>query len=160
MKKELKEKTEIVKKTAEELLRLLGIQAKVSASEDKENEAILVSLETNQPAILIGFHGETLEAFQLILALMVNKKFPSWQRVIVNIGDYREKRAEQLKNLALNTAQRVKFSGQLATLSGLSSSERRLIHLALSDHSEVETFSEGEGEDRHLVVKPKVKTAS
>jgi spoIIIJ-associated protein len=152
------EKLKIVAATAEKLLEFLQIEAKATVSEDKENEAVLVKLETKEAARLIGFHGETLGAFQLILALIVNRQLEKWQRVIVDVGDYRERRKEALSNLALNTAQQVKFSGQPAILSQLESGERRIIHLVLADHPEVETLSEGEGEERRLIIKPKAKT--
>lgn len=155
MKKQDRLKT--VKETAEELLKLLKVEVKVEVVEDKENEAIRVQIETEEPGILIGHHGETLNALQLILGLIINKKLEEWQRIIVNVGDYREKRAGELKNLALNTAQRVKFSGEPATITNLSSFERRIIHLALADHPDVITESEGEGNYRRLVMKPKSK---
>lgn len=155
MKKQDRLKT--VKETAEELLKLLKVEAKLEVVEDKENEAIKVQIETEEPGILIGHHGEALNALQLILGLTMSKKLDQWQRIIVNVGDYREKREEQLKNLALNTAQKVKFSGQATTIPNLTSFERRIVHLVLADHPDVTTESEGEGETRRLAVKPKSK---
>jgi len=155
MKKE--NRLKIVKDTAEELLKLLRVEAKVEVMEDKENEAVKVKIESEEPGILIGHHGETLNALQLILGLMMSKKFEEWQRIIVSVGDYRKKREEQLKNLALNTAQKVKFSGQATAIPDLTSFERRIVHLILADHPDVTTESEGEGNYRRLVVKPKSK---
>lgn len=149
------DKLKIVQEIVEELLELLRVEAKVEVGEDKENEAVKVQIETEEPGILIGHHGETLNALQLILGLIINKKLEEWQRIIVNVGDYREEREKQLKNLALNTAQKVKFSREPAILTGLSSFERRIIHLALAEHPDIVTESEGEGNYRRLVVKPK-----
>ena len=150
-----RDKLKTVQETAEELLKLLKVEAKVGVTEDKENEAVKVQIETEEPGILIGHHGEALNALQLILGLIISKKLEEWQRIIVNVGDYREKRQEELKNLALNTAQKVKFSGQATTIPGFSSFERRIVHLALADHPDVVTESEGEGGYRRLVVKPR-----
>lgn len=150
-----KDKLTTVKETTEELLKLLKVEAKVEVAEDKKNEAVKVQIETEELEILIGHHGEALNALQLILGLMMSKKLDQWQRIIVNVGDYREKREEQLKSLALNMAQKVKFSGQSTVIPNLSSFERRIIHLALADHPDVATESEGEGNYRRLVVKPK-----
>lgn len=148
-------KLKIIKETAEELLKLLKVEMRVEVSQDKENEAVKVQIDAPEPGVLIGFHGQNLNALQLILGLIVNKKLGEWQRLIVNVGDYREKRAEQLKDLALNTAQKVKFSGQVASIPNLTSFERRIVHLALADHPDVATESEGEGGYRRLIVKPK-----
>lgn len=152
-----KDELKAIKKTTEKLLELLGIEAKAEVSENKENEAIKVQIETPDPGTLIGFHGQSLNALQLVLGLIVNKKLGEWQRVIINIGDYREKRAEQLEILALNTAQKVKFSGQPSWIPNLSSFERRLVHLTLANHPDVVTESEGEGNYRRLIVKPRSK---
>lgn len=150
-------KLKIIKETAGKLLEFLKVEAKIEVSEDKENEVVRVQIATEKSGILIGNHGEVLNALQLILGLIVNRKLEKWERIIVNVGDYREQREEELRNLALNTAQKVKFSGQPAVLPNLSSFERRLIHLFLADRSEVITESEGEGETRRLVVKPKLE---
>ncbi|MCX6724573.1 MAG: hypothetical protein NTV20_00525, partial [Candidatus Shapirobacteria bacterium] len=96
------------------------------------------------------------QAFQLLLALMGFRKLNEWTRVLVNVGDYREKREESLTNMAKSLAQKVKFSGTSQSLPPMSSAERRIIHLALAEETEMETISEGEGRDRHVVIKPKV----
>ncbi len=145
----------IIKETAEELLKLLGFEAQVAVEEDAENEAINVQVETEDAGVLIGYHGEAIAALQLILGMMVNKKVGEWKRVVVNVGDYREKREETLKRMAENAAQKAHFSGTPVVLSSLSPSERRIIHMTLSGNTEVETVSEGEGADRRLIIKPR-----
>ncbi len=148
---------EEIKKIAEEFLDKLGIKGSVTVTEDEGNEVVNLQIETEDSGYLIGYHGETLEAFQLLLSLMVYKKLTTWKRLVVNVGNYREDRLEQLKKLALNVAQKVKFSGEAQVIPNLSPSERRMIHLSLADHPDVFSESEGEGEERRLVVKPKNK---
>lgn len=145
----------IIKAIVERLLSFLKLEATIDVLEDKENEAVRVQIETSQPGILIGYHGETLAALQLILGIMVNQKIDKWIKIIVNVGDYRQKREEVLKRMALSAAQRVHFSGEPVVLLSLSAFERRIIHLALADHLEVETSSEGEGKERRLVIRPR-----
>ncbi len=149
-----KKTTAFVKKTAQELLKLLEVEATPEAKKDKE-DIYHLDIKTSDPGILIGYHGETLSSFQLILSLVVYKKTGTWQKIIVDAGDYRQKRAEALKKIALNTAQKVKFTGKPQILPHFNSAERRLIHLCLADHPEVVTESQGEGSARRLVVKPK-----
>ena len=142
--------------TTEELLKLIGLEAKIQVAEDKENEAINVEIETPEPGILIGYHGETLSSLQLILGIMVSQKLGKWLRVLINVGDYRQKREEVLKNMALSAAQKAKFSNEPVVLPPLSGGERRIIHLVLADNPDVTSESEGEGQDRRIVIKPRV----
>jgi spoIIIJ-associated protein len=147
---------ELVEEETKKLLNLIKVEAELVAKEDQENEAIAVQLTTEEPGIMIGFHGETLAAFQLILSLVVNKKLETWTRILVNVNDYRQKREESLRMVALNAAQKVKFSNESVVLTNLSPSERRIIHLTLADHPDVESLSEGQGQERRLVIKPRL----
>ncbi len=144
---------EKVKDLASETLKLLLIEGKVMV--EKEEETIRVNIETAQSGALIGYHGEGLISLQLVLNIMVYHNTGSWQRVVVNVGDYRQKREEYLRNLAVNVATRVKSTQTASTLSDLSSFERRIIHVVLSEDPEIEACSEGEGKNRHLIIKPR-----
>ena len=149
-------KTEVVEKLAQELLTLMGSKAEVKVSEDKENQAFLVDIKTDdETGLLIGRHGETLLAIQTVLALMVKGKTGEWQRLVVNVGDWREKEEAAIKKLAEETIARVKETGQAQSLYNLSPNQRRIIHLFLSESSEVTTESQGEGRDRFLIIRPK-----
>lgn len=147
------EKLKIIQETTEQLLENLKIKAAVKVS---EGEGVFqVQIETADTGILIGYHGETLASFQIILSLMVYKKLGNWLRLIVNIGDYRQRREEALRQMAYASAEKVIATGEAITLPYLSSFERRIIHLTLVDHPQVTTISEGEGEGRKLIIKPK-----
>ena len=124
---------------------------------EKKDEAIWIQFQTGDSALLIGYHGETLSSLQLMISLIVSQALGSWQKIVVNVNNWREERDEQLKVLAANFAQRVKFSGKPQILPPLSSSERRVIHLYLSDYSDVESVSQGVGRDRRLLIKPKIQ---
>lgn len=140
---------------AQELLDKVQIPGHVSVVE--ADDTLQFQIDTDEPGILIGFHGETLSAVEKILGLIVEKQIGVWKRVTVNVGDYRERREETLKNMALSAAQRVKFSGGEWIMPILSASERRLVHMALTDHPDVVTESVGEGSSRRLVIKPRSK---
>lgn len=143
----------IVEEITKDLLARLGVETTVAVT---ESEGVFnVQLETKEPGILIGYHGETLAAIQLIVGMIAWRKSGAWTKVLVNIGDYRERRQEALARMAAAAAQEAKLSGLPQTLPPMSSFERRLIHLALAADPGVETFSEGEGKDRHVVVKTK-----
>src|SRR3989338_7798059 len=143
-----------VKQTAEELLQNLEIEGVVSVAMD-ETGAYRVHIETEETGLLIGYHGRTLESFQIILGIMVSKKLDTWVKVYVNVGDYREKREETLMLMAQRAAERAITMGRPVELGSLSASERRVIHLTLSGDERVETESIGDGSQRTLLVKPK-----
>jgi len=146
----------VIKQTAEELLTKLEITGVVSVDSD-ESGAFRVHIETEETGLLIGFHGRTLESFQMILGMIAGKKLGKWERVYVNVGDYREKREEALMYMAQRAADRALESGRPVELTRLSASERRVIHLTLSGDERVKTESEGEGLDRRLIISPKTE---
>lgn len=142
-----------VKLLTQKLLDLLTLP--VHFEIDEEKDAININLETDSPALLIGYHGETLASFQFILSIMAYRKLGEWVRIVVDVADYRQRRQETLERMALSIAQRVKFSGEQYFLLPMAPLERRIIHLALANQPEVETVSEGEGHQRRVVVRPK-----
>lgn len=155
-KNSLQDKVSLVQKLADKLLELLGTKAKATVSEDKKNEAIRVDIETEtETGLLIGRHGETLDALQVILGMMVFQECKEWARIIVNVGDWREKQEDQLKGLALQAAERARETGDPQTLFNLNASQRRIVHMVLTEEKDIETESSGEGKERYLVIKQK-----
>jgi spoIIIJ-associated protein len=84
------EHTDTIKTITEDLLNRLEITGTVRIDVDETN-AYRVHIETEETGLLIGFHGKTLESFQIILGIIVSKALGEWARVYVNVGDYREK---------------------------------------------------------------------
>ena len=142
-----------VEKLCGELFELIGLKVKIEVGHDKDNDAVILSLEAPESAgLLIGRRGETVSAIQYVLGVMVRQKLGGWIRVLVNVGDWREKQEEQLKALAISTAERARETGEAQLLYNLNPSQRRMVHLALADEKDLSTESEGEGRDRHLVI--------
>lgn len=147
-----------LKETAEELLELMGLTAKVSVETDIANEALVVQIETEEAGILIGRHGETISALQLILNQIISTKLKKedpeahWPRIVVNCGDYLERQEESLRSIALNSATAAKETGEAQTIYDLTPAQRRIVHMALAEDPEIETASEGIERDRHLVI--------
>jgi len=151
----MKKTKEAIQKTAEELLGLLEIEKPIVSIETDEEGVFHLKIKTEDSGILIGYHGENIYALQLILSLVVYKKLGSWQRIVVDIGDWRQKREEQLEGIALSAAQRAKFSQEPVVMPYLNSAERRIVHLALADNPDVQSRSEGEGRERKLIIELK-----
>lgn len=146
-----------IKDTTIKFFSRLGFpEIDVDVSLDQQ-ERILIQANVNpqDSGLLIGFHGETIYALQLILGQILAKKLGEWKPIVVNIGDYREKRQEALQSMAINAAQRVREANQSLALPYLNGNERRIIHLALAEDSNVETISQGEGRKRRLIIRPK-----
>ncbi|OGM03892.1 hypothetical protein A2715_03805 [Candidatus Woesebacteria bacterium RIFCSPHIGHO2_01_FULL_39_32] len=150
------DKTTVVKSIIDELLTLMGLKAQASVYEDTENEAIRIDIDAKDEAgLLIGNRGRTLQSIQSLIGIMARNKLNEWVRIIVNISDWREKEEERLKKLATQVAERAKDTGEPQHLYNLSSAQRRIIHLTLSEDSEINTESVGEGKDRYLIVSSK-----
>jgi len=142
-----------IEKVIKKFFVSLGIDTKFEVLEDEET--IGVTLETEDTGIIIGYHGETLEALQLILALLLAKEQGAFKRVSLEVGDYKKNRSEWLERLAADAKDRALSENKEVYLSELKSWERRVIHLLLQDDKEVVSESTGEGKDRVLVIKPK-----
>lgn len=137
----------------EDFLKKLGIEGKVSVSE--EEDLISVDLQTEDTGMVIGYHGETLESLQLILSLILAKETGEFKRVSVEVGDYKKNRTEWLEKIALDAKEKALSTSSEVYLSDLKSWERRIVHLILQEDKEVVSESSGEGKDRVLIIKPR-----
>ena len=116
-----------------------------------------VTLNAVGPGVaeLIGRRGTTLRALQFVLSMMVNKQLERRIRLVVDADGYRQRRESLLESMAERLAQRVRVTGQQMILEPMPPDERRIVHLALVDDPEVTTESEGAGDDRRVVIKPR-----
>ena len=146
--------SEEIKKITEDLLGKLDIHAKINMTED-DQQVIHINLQTEETGLLIGYHGETLYSLQLIIGLIAFRHLKEWTRIVLEVGDYRQRKEEQLILMAKNIAIKVKQTKEPVAIPYLTSNERRVVHLALQDDPELTSESEGEGENRHLVIKIK-----
>jgi spoIIIJ-associated protein len=142
-----------LEKLVKELFDKLGIEEDFEVTESDETIEVVIS--SDEPGLLIGHHGDTLDSLQLILSLMLAKKLGEFRRVSLEIGDYKKNRSDYLKNLAEQTKERAISEGREIMLPNLKSWERREVHMYLAEDSEVISESVGEGRDRTLTVRPK-----
>jgi spoIIIJ-associated protein len=143
----------IVKEEAEELLSKIGTQGTVSI-EDVEG-SLNVHIDTEENALLIGKHGNTLSSLELILSLITAKRTGEFKRVVIEVGGYRQAREDYLKDLAGRLRDEVVATGVEKTVRGLKPWERRVVHMFLAEDPDVLSESEGEDRDRILVIKKK-----
>lgn len=144
----------LAKEVLERLLSLMKVSASIEEKEPPEEGRALIFLEItgDDLGILIGRRGQTLSSLQYLLYLMVGHQLKAHVPITIDVGGYRERRQEALKNLAWRMAERVMATGQPVPLEPMPASERRIIHLALQDYPGVITQSIGEGEDRKVTI--------
>ncbi|OGG00808.1 hypothetical protein A2153_04280 [Candidatus Gottesmanbacteria bacterium RBG_16_38_7b] len=149
-----------IEKTLKELLEKLTIDAKIEVEEeinegDKQPKHFRINISTPESGLLIGHHGETINSLQLLLGVILYKKFNEWVRVIIDIGDYRKLREESIREMVNRIVSEVEQTGRPIELPYLSPLERRLVHMMLTDNERVMSESQGEGKDRRVTIKPK-----
>ncbi len=137
-----------------EMLDNMGIESTVEMRHRAENE-IVYTINTSENPLLIGKAGKTLENIQFYIRNIVNTYSDVRQIVLVDIGGYKANRKKQLEILATKTAKEVAKTRIETKLHPMNAYERRIIHTKLAEWRDVSTISEGEGQDRHLVIKPK-----
>ena len=102
--------------------------------------------------ILIGKHGQTLDALQYLTNLTANRDADSKVRIVLDVEDYRQRRMDTLNRLAARLADTVKRRGEKVVLEPMSPNERKIIHMALQDDQRIITYSEGEEPYRKIVI--------
>lgn len=145
-------------KTAEEIgLAFLGpifdaleVDAVVQVSE--EDNTIRFDASGERAGILIGRHGETLNAIQFLMSLVVNANIESHKGVIFDVENYRERQVEKLEALALRMADKCRKTHRRVTLNPMNAAERRIIHITLEKQKGVTSYSEGNEPNRRVVI--------
>jgi spoIIIJ-associated protein len=137
-----------------------GITEGARVITEEKGKRISYNIEGGNPGVLIGKRGQTLEAIQYIVEKVVNRKSKERVRVSIDVGGYLANKKLNLEKLAEKTAQKAKKNGRPATIGQLNAHDRRIIHLALKNDSEVRTKSVGDGFLRKLVVLPKKSRSS
>jgi spoIIIJ-associated protein len=105
-------------------------------------------------SLMIGRRGETLRSLQFMVNLLVSRHVQKWPQVVVDVGNYRQRRQESLEGLARRMADRVRQTGRPLMLEPMGAYERRIVHLTLRSDATVYTESTGEGQNRKIVIYP------
>lgn len=134
------------------LVELMDLDCKADLEETEEKIRIVVS--GNDSNVVIGYRGDVLDAIQY-LTLLVSNKGDCEKKIVVDTENYRAKRTETLKDLALKLADKADRTGRKIELEPMNPFERRVIHAALADSDKATTESVGEDPNRHIVIIPK-----
>lgn len=132
----------------------MHLEVKIDARENEDG--YVLNLVGDNLGILIGKHGQTLDSLQYLANLTANKGlFEDKVRIILDIENYRTRREETLRRLALRLADKVRHTGERIVLEPMNRHERKIIHMALQDNYRISTYSSGDEPYRKVVIEPK-----
>ena len=132
----------------------VNVTRTLRAGNDPESGGPIIDLAGEDSGLLIGRRGQTLQALQFLVNLIVRKQFEG-VRVVLDVENYRQRRELQLREMATTIAKRVAETNRSITLEPMPPADRRIIHTSLTDHPGVSTESTGEGEGRKVTIMPK-----
>ncbi len=141
-----------------EILKKLGTDFKKVTVEEEENRNFTINIESDNPSLLIGYHGDNIQALQHILKVIAWKKLQNEQfNIIVDIDNYRKRQEDNVMALAERKVDAVRKTGRKQVLPPMSSYFRRKVHLMCmeSGFEDIETYSEGDGDRRQIIIKLK-----
>ena len=142
-----------IKDTINEIINKMNAEANLEVRRRKENITITIFSDNN--AILIGKNGKNVSALQLLIRQMVNSNLKEPLSIVIDVGNYKEKRARSIEYLAKKLAREAYKTKTEITMDSMNSYERRIVHSALADDKYVYTESIGEEPNRKVVIKLK-----
>lgn len=134
------------------ILRLFGEEGCTIDEYDGDDGELILDVNGGNLAVLIGRHGSTLDALQLVVSSLVSARLRFHYPVVVDIEGYKSRRREKLQSLARRAAGRVRKGEGRVALPPMNAYERRIVHLTLVSASDVTTHSEGEEPNRRVIV--------
>lgn len=145
---------EKVSEILENLLGLLGLEG--SFEVDEKEEAVFVSIDAEDPGVLIGRNGETLASLQLILNLIASRQFgpDNSKRIVVDVSDWRKSKEEDLASKTASWTQKVIETNEPLELDPMPAWQRRIVHMTVEQTPGVKSESVGEEPERRLVISP------
>jgi spoIIIJ-associated protein len=143
-----------IKSLMEDLLSVMDIPGEINI-DSESGDFLRINIQSPDAAYLIGRSGENLRALQQICRAIINRKLQEPLSFIIDVNDYQRNHLDMLKEMALKIAQEVTEKKEPSWLSPMNAYERRIVHLTLADESGIKTESEGEGEERRIVIRPK-----
>ena len=136
-------------------LNFAGVETRIFIKEELENGHIVFEIEGDDSALLIGRHGETLRSLQFLVGLLTRQTLDRNIKVLVDVEGYRERRGDKLRGVARRSIQQVIRTGRPLDLPPMPATDRRVVHMYASQNSAIITESEGEGRERHIVLRPR-----
>lgn len=147
------EHIKILKNFLDEFLRLFEVKASYKIDETDEMISVAIDGETSDDTSkLIGKKGSVLDSMNTIAQIQLNKSLTEFKRLYIDIGDYRKKRQEKVRELAIQGCERARKYGTKVSLEYMTSYDRRIVHETLAGIEGVKTFSEGNEPHRRVCI--------
>ncbi len=149
---------EILKEITETVLNHLGTEYDRVSIIEEENNEFLIKIDSENPSLLIGYHGENMLALQHVIKVLAWKRCPDQNfNILLDVDEYRQRQEENVLSFAKRKIEAVRTSGRPQSLPPMSAYFRRKVHLHCMEpgNEDIETFSDGDGEQRHIVIKLK-----
>jgi spoIIIJ-associated protein len=151
------EREDVAEKASEFLLGVLermGISADIDIKDDTDRTVL--EIQTGDTELVIGRRGVVLDALQHLVnkAVFKEKRDEKTKPLVVDAGGFRDKQVERLRSLAQRMSEKALETKQIVELQPMSPHDRRIVHMAISEIAGLTTRSEGEGEDRHILIVP------
>lgn len=144
--------SEAVRELVERVVTALGLEATVEVTDD--GETCTGTVHGAELGLFIGRHGQTIDAVQHLAQRVSGARASHGRRIVIDAEGYRERREVMLCRQADQAAEDALRYGRPVALDAMTASERRIVHEYLRDHGGVQTYSEGDEPDRHLVIAP------
>jgi spoIIIJ-associated protein len=141
-----------VREVLEQVAAGIGVSCRIEVEESEDE--LVATFRAGDLGLLIGRHGQTIDAIQYLANAIVNRDAEERKQVVVDAGGYRERRTATLEALARRSAERALASGEPVELEPMSPVERKVVHVCLQDVAGIETHSEGSEPNRYVVVAP------
>lgn len=149
---------DILRSTLEEILRFIDVSYNKITINEEEKDSYVINIESDNPSLLIGYHGENIQALQHLLKVLAWKKSGNEQfNILLDIDEYRKRQEENVINLAQRKVDAARKTGRKQIMPPMSPYFRRKIHLYCmgAGFDDIETESVGNGDLRHIVIKLK-----
>jgi spoIIIJ-associated protein len=146
----------VIQETVEEILTKLCTPFRKVRMEQQDNKTYRVNIESEEPSLLIGHHGENIYALQNIVRTILWSKRDNEFNVVIDVDNYRKRQEDNVIKLAERKIETIRNTGETQSLPPMSPYFRRVIHLHIAaNYDDMETESVGEGDFRYLIIKPK-----
>ena len=141
---------EFARKFLQDIISFFFFFLEVTASQEEDIIELYVE-SSDSNSILIGRNAETLRSLQYVVSTALRNNNAELFRVNVDVADYKKQREEKVAEKARGWIEQVRATGD-SYVAHINAADRRIVHRVASEYSDIQTFSEGEGRDRHIVI--------
>lgn len=149
-----KENLEKIKKISQEFFEKMSFHPEIEVKILPNEETVAIDLKIEEPQVLIGERGQTLSEIQHLLKVILRREVQEFFYINIDVNDYKKKKTEYLKELAVSLADEVALSKKERILEPMPAYERRIIHLEIAGREDVTSESIGQEPDRRAIIRP------